>query len=135
MTLGRADQSLVKQLNSALILNLLLAESPQSRANLAQQTGLNRSTISSLVADLISLGLIREVGLQEASSRGRPGVLLELNPGGGGVVGLEINVGYATAILTDFTAQMLWRRHVTFSPDTDLPSAIRLCEELICAAL
>ncbi|MBI5958406.1 MAG: ROK family protein, partial [Chloroflexi bacterium] len=46
-----------------------------------------------------------------------------------------INVGYATAILTDFTAQMLWRRHVTFSPDTDLPSAIRLCEELICAAL
>jgi hypothetical protein len=96
MSLGRADQSLVKQINSALILNLLLEDSPQSRANLAQQSGLNRSTISSLVGDLITQGLIREIGLEEADSRGRPGMLLELNPGGGCIVGIEIHMGYVT---------------------------------------
>lgn len=135
MSLVRADQSLVKQLNSALILNLLLKDSPQSRANLAQQTGLNRSTISSLVGDLIDQGLIREVGLEEAGSRGRPGVLLELNPGGGCIVGIEIHVGYVTAILTDFTAHTLWRRHAVFSLDTDQSEVIELGEELIYAAL
>jgi glucokinase-like ROK family protein len=135
MSLGRADQSLVKQLNSALILNLLLEDSPQSRANLAQQTGLNRSTISSLVGDLITQGLIREVGLEEADSRGRPGMLLELNPGGGCIVGVEIHLGYVTAILTDFTARTLWRQHATFSLDTDQSEVIRLGEELIGAAL
>lgn len=135
MALGRADQSLVKQLNSALILNLLLEDSPQSRANLAQQTGLNRSTISSLVGDLIAQGLIREVGFEEADSRGRPGMMLELNPGSGCIVGVEIHVGYVTVILTDFTAQTLWRKQVTFSLDTDQSKVIRLGEELIYAAL
>ncbi len=130
-----ADLSLVKQLNSALILNLLLSESSQSRASLAQRTGLNRSTISSLVADLMVAGFVREVGLEEDASRGRPGVLLELNPYGGSVVGLEINIGYITAILTDFTAQTLWRKQVSFAHDADQLSVIRLGEELIYAAL
>jgi predicted NBD/HSP70 family sugar kinase len=135
MTLGRADQSLVKQLNSALILNLLLADSPQSRANLALRAGLNRSTISSLVSNLIAQGLIREVGLEEADSRGRPGVLLELNPEGGCIVGVEIHVGHVTVILTDFTARTLWRQHVTFLLNMDQTEVIRAAEEMICAAL
>ena len=135
MSLSRADQSLVKQINSALILNLLLGDSPQSRANLAQQSGLNRSTISSLVGDLIARGLIREIGLEEADSRGRPGMLLELNPDGGCIVGIEIHMGYVTTILTDFTARTLWRQHVTFSHGTDQSEVIKLSEELIHAAL
>jgi glucokinase-like ROK family protein len=135
MSLSRADQSLVKQLNSALILHLLLADSPQSRANLAQQTGLNRSTISSLVGDLIEQALIREVGLEEASARGRPGVLLELNPGGGGIVGIEISVNHVTAILTDFTAQTLWRQYVHILPNAPQDEVIAIAENLISTAL
>jgi len=135
MATGPADQNLVKRLNSALILDHLLASSPQSRANLAQLTGLNRSTISSLVSDLIEMGLIREIGLEEADSRGRPGMLLELNPGGGCIVGMEINVGYISVILTDFTAHTLWRRHIETAPGTSQGDILALAEELIVAAL
>jgi glucokinase-like ROK family protein len=135
MTTGPADQNLVKRLNSALILDQLLASSPQSRANLAQQTGLNRSTISSLVGDLIDQGLIREVGLEIASSRGRPGMLLELNPGGGCIVGIEINVDYVSIILTDFTARTLWRRHAEIDMDAPRDDVLAFAESLIREAL
>lgn len=135
MTTGPADQNLVKRLNSALILDQLLALAPQSRANLAHLTGLNRSTISSLVSDLIDQGLIREVGLEAAFTRGRPGMLLELNPGGGCVVGIEINVDYLTVILTDFTAHTLWRRHVEIDLNTPREAVLTLAESLIYEAL
>jgi glucokinase-like ROK family protein len=135
MAQGRANHNLLKQLNSALIMGRLLADAPMSRANLAQQTGLNRSTVSSLVGDLIERNLIREAGLQEADSRGRPGMLLELNPGGGSIVGLEINVGYISLILTDFTAHTLWQRHVQFEEDTPQTDVLRVAEGLIDEAL
>lgn len=135
MVIGPADHNLVRQINSALILDRLLADSPQSRANLAQQTGLNRSTISSLVSDLIARHLIREVGREAADSRGRPGILLELNPNGGCVVGIEINVEDITVILTDFTARTLWHRHVALPDGSPQAEVLRLAEDLIDEAL
>ncbi|MBN1681740.1 MAG: ROK family transcriptional regulator [Anaerolineae bacterium] len=135
MPTGRADQNLIKRLNSALILNHLLASSPQSRANLAQQTGLNRSTISSLVNDLIEQEFVRELGLDEARSRGRPGILLELNPHGGCIVGIEVNVGYITVILTDFKANTLWRRYIEVDEDIAQCDMLSLSEALIQEAL
>lgn len=130
-----ADQNLIKRINSASVLGHLLASSPQSRANLAQLTGLTRSTISSLVSDLIDLRLIREVGLEDTTTRGRPGMLLELNPGGGCIVGFELNVDYLSVILTDFTAHTLWSRHVELDPHTGQEQVLALCEELIQLAL
>jgi glucokinase-like ROK family protein len=136
MEINKADQNLVKRMNSALLLNCLLEDSPQSRASLAQQAELNRSTVSSLVNDLIEQGLIREVGLEEANSRGRPGILLELNPRGGCIVGIEINVGYVTVVLADFTAQTLWRREIHYDENTtSQPEVLKLAEGLIHEAL
>lgn len=43
-----------------------------SRAELTRQTGLNRSTVGALVAELGDLGLVHEVAPAEHSSRGRP---------------------------------------------------------------
>ncbi|WP_119071248.1 ROK family transcriptional regulator [Aggregatilinea lenta] len=135
MAIGRADQNLLKRLNSALILNRLLAESPQSRAALAQVTGLNRSTISSLVSDLVAQQLIREVGFEPASSRGRPGMLLELNPAAGCVVSIEINVDYLWVVLTDFMAHPLWSHRIDVPEGTPHSRFLTLAEDLICRAL
>ncbi len=120
-------------MNCSLILDQLLTSSPQSRANLAEQIGLNRSTISSLVSELIDLGLIRELGLQEVNSRGRPGILLELNPAGGCIVGAEITPEHVTVILTDFTAHTLWRRQVDVN-GVSQPDILAQAEDLIDAA-
>jgi glucokinase-like ROK family protein len=110
-----ADQNSVRKFNSALVLDILRREAPRSRAELAAVTGLNRSTISSIINDLVSDGLVLETTFQ-SDRVGRPGLLLELNPSGGFAVGLEIGVDFLSAIVTDFTANILWRRHEKSDP-------------------
>ncbi len=80
---------------------------------MAGLTGLNKTTVSSLVDDLMAGEFVREIG-RDASAGGRPGVLLELNPDAGGIVGAEISVGQIHVILTDFRAAIVWRRQVPF---------------------
>ena len=49
-------------------------------------TGLNKTTVSSLVRELIARQSVREIGF-DSSGGGRPAVLLELNPGAGSIIG------------------------------------------------
>jgi N-acetylglucosamine repressor len=108
------DQALVREINLSIILNCLREASPFSRAQLAEITGLNKTTVSSLVRELIDRQFVREIGF-DSSGGGRPAVLLELNPNAGCIIGMEIGVDFILAILTDFKAQVL-RRH---REDTD----------------
>ena len=67
-----------------------------SRADIARQTGLARSTVSSLVSDLQGSGLVVESpspnGRDHGSSKGgRPPVLLTLNPSAGAVLGIHFD--------------------------------------------
>ena len=108
------DQTLVREINLSIILNCLRETSPLSRAQLAEITGLNKTTVSSLVRELIARQSVREIGF-DSSGGGRPAVLLELNPGAGCIIGMEIGVDFILTILTDFKAQILWRH----KEDTD----------------
>jgi glucokinase-like ROK family protein len=124
-----ADKNLVRRLNIALILNYLRTSHCRTRATLAASTGLTRSTVSSLVDELIALNLVRETGLQP-SQGGRPGTCLELNPAGGCAIGIEIGVGFVSVVLTDFVANIQWRDFVEF--DTrDFHEALALAERLV----
>jgi predicted NBD/HSP70 family sugar kinase len=58
--------------NLARILRLVHAEGAQSRAALTETTGLNRSTIADLVAELVALGLVEENVPEVAGRVGRP---------------------------------------------------------------
>lgn len=58
--------------NLARILRLVHAEGGQSRAALTERTGLNRSTIADLVAELVTLGLVQERVPEVPGRVGRP---------------------------------------------------------------
>ena len=129
-----ADQVLVRKLNTSLILDCLRTRGPLSRARLSAVTGLNRSTVSSLINDLLEQSLVREIGL-EPSGRGRPGMLLELSPDGGCAVGVEIGVDFISVVLTDFVAQVLWRQRVSSDPDDSRGVILERAEAIVQAAL
>lgn len=112
-------QTFVRHLNRSLILDQLRLRSPLSRADLAGITGLNKTTVSSLVDELMAGEFVREIG-RDASGGGRPGVLLELNPDAGCIIGAEISVGQVNVILTDFRASIFWRRELRFDKSEDL---------------
>ena len=110
-----ADQNLVRKFNTAVVLDVLRRQAPVSRAELAACTGLNRSTISSIVNGLLNEGLVQETILQ-SDRVGRPGMLLELNPAGGFAVGVELGVDFISVIVTDFLAHVVWHQRVASNP-------------------
>lgn len=94
------DQALVKKLNKSIVLERIRLHAPLSRAQLSSQTGLNKATISNLVAELIAEGLVYETGLGE-SSGGRKPLMLLFNSRAGFVIGIEVSVQYIQGALTD----------------------------------
>ena len=113
-----AYQGFTRKLNTAVILDILRRYAPLSRAELAARTGLNRSTVSIIVNSLIEEGFVQETDLQSPKI-GRPGMLLVLNPKGGFAVGVEIGVDFISILLTDFVANVLWRKRVLFDAGED----------------
>jgi glucokinase-like ROK family protein len=125
-----ANQSLARKHNSSAVLNLLRLYGPLSRAKLAPKMGLTRSTISRIVDDLIAENLVREVELS-LGKKGRPGMLLELNPEGGSAIGIEIGVNFIAILLTDFSANMLWRERVDLPDEATSEDYLARAEQLI----
>lgn len=130
-----ADQILVRKLNTSLIMECLRTSGPLSRAGLSSVTGLNRSTVSSIIHDLLEKNLVREIGIQSSAGTGRPGILLELNPDGGCAIGVEIGVDFISAVLTDFVARILWRQRIPTNPDEKQEAIIQKAEEIVEKAL
>lgn len=98
----------VRRSNLALVLGKIADAAVgvhPSRAQVAAVTGLTKASVSSLVLDLLDVGLVAETGLSQ-QGRGRPAVGLELNPARG-VLGMEINVDYTSAGVTDLAGKLL----------------------------
>ncbi len=129
-----ADQDSVRKVNTSLVLNALRLHAPISRAELANITKLNRSTISNIVSVLIDDGLVLELNAME-SKIGRPGIALSLRPEGGAVIGVEIGVGSISAILTDFVGTILWRDRKDFSLKSTQIEVVSVAEGLISQAV
>jgi glucokinase-like ROK family protein len=129
-----ADHEFVRRHNTTSILDCLRLNSSLSRAGLSARTGLNRSTVSSIVAELIDKGLVRETMLQK-DKIGRPGMALELDPNGGTAVGVEIGVDYVAAVLTDFLARPFWRARAAFAASDGLEAIMATAEGLVAQAL
>jgi glucokinase-like ROK family protein len=117
------DQALVRQMNLSVIMHDLRENEPISRAALAEMTGLNKTTVSSLVHELIERRFVEEFGLNSAGT-GRPAMLLRLNPNAGCIVAAEIGVDFVSVIRTDFSAEITWRHREATGRDMGQPAIL-----------
>jgi len=130
VTPNTVDQIHVREQNLSSVLHHLHDRTGLSRAQIANQTSLNKSTVSSLVEELINRGLIHETGTNSIGT-GRPGTILELNPQAGGIIGLELGVDFLSVVLSDFIGNILWRRFESVDPIVGEDSTIGLTLDLI----
>ncbi|GIH74376.1 ROK family transcriptional regulator [Planobispora longispora] len=114
-----ADFADVRATNLAVVLRFVREHAPCSRADIAASTGLNKATVSSLVADLIDRRLVRETGLTE-NRVGRPATMLVLDGSPYAAIGVEVNVDYVTAVAVDLSGERLlsWRRSFSGATST-----------------
>ena len=119
------DQAWVRERNLAIVLNYLWeAGQPVSRAHLVQVSGLNKSTVGSILAQLQSWGLVKDSGMSEPRP-GRPGTLIDMNPEAGRLIGAEIGVGFVSAVVTDLKAGVLWRHKIETFEDGEMPTTLQ----------
>ncbi|WHY72920.1 ROK family transcriptional regulator [Fictibacillus enclensis] len=120
------NQQVVKRNNKSLVLQTIIEKEPVSRADIAQITGLNKATVSSLVNDILEENMIFESGPGESSGGRRP-VLLHFNKTAGYAIGIDIGVNYVLSILTDLRGNIIIEKNqpiknVAFEAVTDVVS-------------
>lgn len=119
-----ADQAAVRRSNLALVLRHLRARGSRSRAGIAADTGLNKATVSSLVAELVDRGLVREGEPDRAGLVGRPGRNVGLDGRRVAGIGVEINVDYLTALVLDLTWTVLFEQRVALDVQAMTPDEV-----------
>ena len=134
MTTGSRSGSLssLREFNRLRIVDFLRTNGIASRAELARRTGLSRSTISTLVADLQRRGLVVERAGQFAGEGqpGRPAALLELDPSAAAAVGVDFDHDKVRVAVSDLSRSVLAEASAPHDVDHDAQGALDLAAEL-----
>jgi len=106
-----ATSETARQINRRIALNIIRRNPPMSRAELARRSGMQRSTVSAIVGQLIEEGWLTE-GAIGLSARGRRPRFLHLNVERAGVLAVDLRpdttrVGLA-GIDARFVVQTTW---------------------------
>ena len=108
--LQTASNKTPRRINRNLVFNLIRTKQPISRADLARVCGLQRSTISLIVEDLLHGGWIVE-GSIEHRPRGRRPTFLELNRRRA-IIALDIHPAQTTIAVADVAGGIITRQTV-----------------------
>lgn len=120
--------------NRTMMLQLVWQARELSRAELARRTGMSRSTVSSLVAELIDAGLVDETG-EGTSSGGRRPILLRWRDDAFLIAGIDLGATHVACALTDLRGRVVAWRHVRFDVRENPPGALAQLETLVDACL
>src|SRR5260221_1418180 len=107
----RGNRNLMRAINRNLVLNVIHSSGPLSRTDIARQSGLGNATVSEITGELVTSGLVEEVGEGESTGGRRP-PFFRLNPEAGDVVGVKVMERSLTCAVTDLNANVI-AHHLT----------------------
>jgi predicted NBD/HSP70 family sugar kinase len=110
-----ARPNTIRDINRQIILNYVRERGPISRAEIAQETALQRSTVSLIVEELKSGGLIKEVSGE--STGGRPPILLSLRTADAVAIGVDLGTIRTLVATSDLAGRVLEQEEFPTDPD------------------
>jgi predicted NBD/HSP70 family sugar kinase len=108
----------IRDINRQIVLNYVREREPISRAEIARETDLQRSTISAIVEALTAEGLIEEVGEGESTGGRRP-TLLRLRTKEAIAIGVAITPSVTTVATSDLAGRIIEQKDFLTDPDPD----------------
>ncbi|MBZ9712549.1 ROK family transcriptional regulator [Deinococcus multiflagellatus] len=100
------DLAAIRARHTLLLLGLLWNRD-LARVDIARDLGLSRSAISSIVTELISVGLVQEVGTRGSSGVGRKATLLNLNTRAAALLAVDLGASHARVDALDLHCRTL----------------------------
>ncbi|MFD4630997.1 ROK family transcriptional regulator [Streptomyces sp. NPDC058284] len=103
------DPSLLRRINSAVVLHALRAADLATLTEITRVTGLSRPTVEGVVEGLIEAGLVVESAAEDGAARrqGRPARKFRFRAEAGHLLGLEIGPHRVAATLSDLDGTVL----------------------------
>lgn len=104
----KAHLELIKKMNRELVLETIRNEQPISRARVSRELGLSRSTVSTIVEELIATKFVIEKGQGSSTKEGgRRGIELRFNPKSAFGVGVEFGEDSCVICITDLDGSII----------------------------
>jgi predicted NBD/HSP70 family sugar kinase len=100
-----ARSNTIRDINRQIVLNYVRERGPISRSEIAQETALQRSTVSLIVEDLCIEGLIEEINGE--STGGRPPILLSLRTADAVAIGVDVGTNQTIVATSDLAGRVL----------------------------
>src|SRR3954447_5321911 len=127
----------LRETNRLRVVEALRLRGSASRSELVEITGLSRTTITSLLGDLQTRGLITadSTEAEGARPRGRPPVLLRLAPSAGAALGVAFGHSHVHVAVADLSSTVLAERRQEFDVDASASAALDVAADLIDAVL
>ncbi len=98
----------IRDINRQIVLNYVRDREPISRAEIARETALQRSTVSAIVEVLRRDGLVEEIGEGESTGGRRP-TMLRLRAAGAMAIGVDVMPTHTTIAASDLAGRVLAR--------------------------
>ncbi len=125
----------LRELNRLRIVDALRHDGTASRAQIARQTGLSPSTVSTVITELQRAGLVVESTLAPAGRQGRPAAQLTLDPSAGAAVGIDFDHDKIRVAVSDLARTVLAEASVRLDVDHDAHMALEHASELVAQVL
>lgn len=113
-----ARSNTIRNINRQIVLNYVRERAPISRAEIAQETALQRSTISIIVDELKTQGLIEE--FEGESTGGRPPTLLRLRAAAAVAMGVDLSTENTIVATSDLAGRVLEQEEFPTDPSSEV---------------
>ncbi len=121
---------LMKSINKSLILNIIREEGEISRAEIAKMTKLTPPTVTNLVGELLTEGIVLE-GQTGPSSGGRRPIMLSVNQSRYYVLGVDVGIDSVRYVLIDLSANIVVKKEKALPPQVDGDALVEILSENI----
>lgn len=124
------DAAHMRATNSSILLKLIWKNREISRADISRLTGMSRSTVSAIVADLMRRGLVNESGIGHSNGGRRP-VILSFNENAYSLLGIELGASAIHAVVLNLNGHVQIKFHKECDVVNDPQATFNLLDEVI----
>jgi len=134
--MGGGSQRGLRRSNRAAVIDELRIRGPLTRAELAEHTGLSRTTVSNLLGDLIGRGMVTDGSESTAvpdapRGSGRPSRKVRLDVSAGVAVSVDIGARHLAVAIGDLGHRVLARRWIPLEHGHDVESGLEAASVLV----